>query len=242
MYTDSHCHLHEFSDEEIEGFRGILIAAVSDDLESSRRTIELADRFSNVVPLVGIHPWSVRDSSESDLEELEKLVGSAAGVGEIGLDKRYHTDVLEKQREFFVKQLRMAREYSKPVNLHCLDAWRECLDLVLRADVPKAVFHWYNGPLDLVEEISGHGFYISLNSAIKIQEKHKRVARVVPLNSMLIESDGPYNYRGLRLTPRMIPETLMIVGSIRGVSPRSLEEQVYKNFLSVFGPAGVRKR
>lgn len=234
MYTDSHCHLHEFSDDEVGGFRGVLIAAVSDDLESSRRTMRLAERFSNVVPLVGIHPWSVKESRLADLEGVEELAREAAGLGEIGLDKRYHVDVLDKQRDFFIRQLRLAREYGKPVNLHCLDAWRECLDLVLKVDVGSAVFHWYNGPLDLIEEISGYGFYISINSAIRVQEKHKRVARAVPLDRMLVESDGPYNYRGLRLTPRMIPETLNLIGELVRVSPRDLEDRVYRNFARVF--------
>ncbi len=234
MLTDAHCHLHEFSDDEIGKFGDILIAAVSDDVESSRRTMSLAEDNRNVFPFVGIHPWNVQEVDVEGLRKIERMAADAIGLGEIGIDRRYHREAWEKQVAFFEAQLEVAREYGKPVNLHCLDSWRSCLDIVLKYDVPSAVFHWYNGPIELIEEIGSYGYYVSINAAIKIQEKHKEVAKAVRLRRLLLESDGPYDYRGLRLTPKVIPEAMGIVAGIKGIRGQDLEMIVHENFAHAF--------
>ncbi|MFP3229395.1 MAG: TatD family hydrolase, partial [Nitrososphaeria archaeon] len=120
------------------------------------------------------------------------------------------------------------------VNLHCLDAWDRCLDLVLRHDVRSAVFHWYNGPPELAERISGYGFYVSINVAAKVQRRHAALAASVPLRSLLVESDGPYEYRGMRLSPSMIPGLLDSIAELRGMSRESLESVIAGNFHDAF--------
>ncbi len=233
MITDAHCHLADFGEEELADFEGMLIAAVSEDVEGSRRTMELAGRRRGTLAFIGIHPWRAAEAREEDLRLLESLVPDAAGLGEIGVDGG-HADTMTAQLEVFERQLRLAREYDKPVNLHCLRAWEKCLDLVLRRDVRSAVFHWYTGPLDLAERISGYGFYVSINVAAKVQRRHAELAAAIPLRSLLVESDGPYEYRGLRLTPRMIPELLGSISELRGISRESLESAVAENFHDAF--------
>ncbi|BBE42645.1 TatD family hydrolase [Conexivisphaera calida] len=233
MIADAHCHLVGFSEEELVGLEGILIAAVSEDVQDSRRTLELARRRRGTLAFVGIHPWRAADVQEEDLRAVESLVPDAAGLGEIGIDGD-HLETMSMQLEVFRRQLRLAREYDKPVNLHCLRAWEECLDLVLRHDVRSAVFHWYTGPRDLAERISGYGFYISINAAAKVQRRHAELAASIPMRSLLVESDGPYEYRGLRLTPLMIPGLLDLISELRGISRESLEHAVAENFHDAF--------
>lgn len=233
MIADAHCHLTGFSEEELAGLEGMLIAAVSEDVPDSGRTLELARRRRGTLAFVGIHPWRAAGVQEDDLRALESLVPDAAGLGEIGIDGD-RPETMPAQLEIFRRQLRLAREYDKPVNLHCLHAWEECLDLVLRHDVRSAVFHWYTGPRDLAERISGYGFYISINAAAKIQRRHAELAASIPLHSLLVESDGPYEYRGLRLTPLMIPELLDLISGLRGISRESIEHAVAENFHDAF--------
>ncbi|MHC1627681.1 MAG: TatD family hydrolase, partial [Candidatus Nezhaarchaeales archaeon] len=84
MYFDAHCHLHEFNEEEIKGFKDYIIVAVSDDLETSIKTIRLAENYNNVLPCVGVHPWSIDEAPVRCLDEIEKLITlyEVRGIGE----------------------------------------------------------------------------------------------------------------------------------------------------------------
>ncbi|NPA84413.1 MAG: TatD family hydrolase [Crenarchaeota archaeon] len=208
---------------------GITVVAVSDDLDSSERTLEL-----DAIKCIGIHPWSVPQSSEGELKRIGNMAESADCLGEVGLDYRF-VGSREKQRTFFEYFLDIAREYDLPLNLHALDAWRDVFDLLLRHDIRRAYFHWYNGPLDLIEEIVGQGYFIGINAAIKIQRKHLRVLERTPLSRLITESDGPYNYRGLRLSPSLIPELTVKVAEVKGVSVESVVSVVRSNLHAWLG-------
>jgi len=224
--VDAHVHLHEDPSMLTEG---ITVVAVSDDLDSSERTLEL-----DAIKCIGIHPWSVPQSSEGELKRIGNMAESADCLGEVGLDYRF-VGSREKQRTFFEYFLDIAREYDLPLNLHALDAWRDVFDLLLRHDIRRAYFHWYNGPLDLIEEIVGQGYFIGINAAIKIQRKHLRVLERTPLSRLITESDGPYNYRGLRLSPSLIPELTVKVAEVKGVSVESVVSVVRSNLHAWLG-------
>ena len=221
---DAHVHLHEDPSMVKEAD---LVVAVSDDLKSSLETLKLP-----AVKCVGIHPWSVEGSSERDLVEIEKLAVEADCLGEVGLDNRYVKDK-EKMMKFFEAFLKLSKEYDLPLNLHALDAWREVFELLLKFDVKRAYFHWYNGPLDLIEEIAGQGYFIGINAAITIQRKHLKVLRVAPLKAILTESDGPYNYRGTTLRPREVRKLVEIISKEKGVG--EVKEAVFRNLVRWLG-------
>ncbi len=221
MLVDAHVHLHE-DPSMLED--GPVIVAVSDDLESSKRTLNLNAKFK----CIGIHPWEVEKASERDLLEIEKLAEKADCLGEVGLDYRYVKDK-EKMHKFFERFLILSREYDLPMNLHALDAWREVFELVMKYDVKRAYFHWYNGPINLIEEIVSQGYFIGVNAALKIQKKHERVAKAVPLKALLTESDGPYNYRGITLRPAMIKELVLKLSELRDERVETIEEAVLSN-------------
>nr|MCG2894676.1 TatD family hydrolase [Vulcanisaeta sp.] len=231
MLYDAHTHLHEFLDNRIEEFsREIVMVGVSDDYPSSKRTLDLAEKFSNVIPCVGIHPWNVDKVSIDELRQLERLVSEAGCIGEVGLDRRFVPQTFDRQLEFFRTFVEWARDYDLPLNIHAPDAWRDALELIRRSDVNKALFHWYTGPLNLLGEIRDYGYYISINAAIKIQEKSRLVAREAPLDIILLESDGPYEYRGITLEPPMVKDAALIVAEIKGVHLDELWDRVRENF------------
>lgn len=234
---DMHCHLHEFSDAEIaemlESMKGLKVVAVSEDVKSFNRTLDLASSFGGrVVPCAGFHPWSIRDhriEEAWDLMRLAKRVGVTC-VGEVGLDRRFlDPATLPAQARVFEAQLEAAKELGALVNIHAPDAWREALDLLARHGVERAMFHWYSGPVTLVDDIARRGYYISVNVALKVQQRTREVARRVPADRLVLESDGPYNYHGLRLTPLMLPELVDMVAGLRGVDVGSLIVQVNSN-------------
>ncbi|MBP1449988.1 MAG: TatD family hydrolase [Thermoproteus sp.] len=235
MYIDAHCHCHEFEDEELKEFAGVKLVAVSDDLESSRRTLELRANYG-VVPCLGIHPWRIEKAKPQELAEVLKLIekSEAPCVGEVGLDKRFAADTYERQREYFAKFLEISREHDLVLNVHAPDAWRDVVEALRKADVDRALIHWYTGPLDLLEEIAALGYYISINPAIKVQPKHRAVAQTARRDLVVLESDGPYEYRGLRLTPSMLAETTSILSEIWGIPRDELEEKLYQNAARLF--------
>jgi len=236
MYFDAHCHLHEFDEEEIKSFKDFIIVAVADDLETSNKTLTLAQKHGNILPCIGIHPWVVDKTPMSHLRDLERLLANheVAGIGEVGLDKKFVPNTYSRQLEFFKAFIKMAVDYDLPMNIHAPDAWRDVYELLIRHDVDKAVIHWYTGPLDLLEEIVGKGYYISINPAIELQKKHMRIAVEVDLRAMLVESDGPYEYRGLKLTPKMIPKLIALIADMRRIRVQELQSMVEMNFRRLF--------
>ncbi|GAB6947003.1 TatD family hydrolase [Vulcanisaeta sp. JCM 16161] len=235
MLYDAHTHLHEFLDSRIAEFvKEITIAAVSDDYPSSKRTIDLSNNYDNVVPCIGIHPWNVDKVGLDELRQVEKLLSEARCIGEVGLDRRFVPQTFNRQVEFFQVFVNWARDYDLPLNIHAPDAWRDVLEMVRRADVDRVLFHWYTGPLNLIQELRDYGYYISINAAIKIQEKSRAVAKEAPLDMVLLESDGPYEYRGITLEPPMVKDAARIVAEIKGVSIEDLWDVVSNNFSRLF--------
>ncbi|MEM0216137.1 MAG: TatD family hydrolase [Candidatus Nezhaarchaeales archaeon] len=236
MYFDAHCHLHEFSEREIGEFKDYVIAAVSDDLETSKKTLRIAEKLDNIVPCIGVHPWIVDKIAMSCINEVEKLVSTTnlCALGEVGLDRKFVPQTFDRQLKFFKEFVRIAVEHDVPMNLHAAGAWREVYEELVKRDVERAMLHWYTGPIDLLEELTGKGYFISINPALKVQKKHMVVAMEVDLRRVLIESDAPYEYRGLNLTPKLIPKVLEVLANVRGLKLQELKAIIESNFRGFF--------
>ncbi|MCS7132506.1 MAG: TatD family hydrolase [Nitrososphaeria archaeon] len=232
MLVDAHCHVYEFAEEELRRYASYRIICVSEDLESSLKSLELGERFSNIIPFVGLHPWNVPETPQSKIKEMVELIErrEVAGLGEIGLDRRMCGEY-EKQKEVFEKFCELASEYDLPVNIHALDAWEEAVEILNKYDVERSVFHWYNGPIELLDELLNSGYMITINPAVKIQRRHRLVLEEVRLEMIMTESDGPYRYRGLYLKPDMIPDLLDFIADVKNIRRDDLEELIESNFL-----------
>ncbi len=237
---DSHSHVYQYRKEELDEYFSkdtpYIAVGVGEDYETSVSVLELASQYpGKIIPCVGLHPWNMKQAGE--LEDILSLAVSeqVSCIGEVGLDKKFVEETYERQLEVFTRFLEFARENDVVLNLHAAGAWRDVFDLLIKYDVPKAVFHWYTGPIDLIKEIEYAGYYVSINAAILIQEKSKRTASATPMNIMLLESDGPYNYRGLRLNPSYIPRAAEIIGSLKNVDPVSVIHAANNNARLLFG-------
>ncbi|MGC9112044.1 TatD family hydrolase [Acidilobus sp.] len=236
LYYDMHCHLSEFTDKEVEELFGAIkdlkIVAVSEDLKSFNRVLELSERFPNVVPCAGFHPWSLKDHDISEAWDLLRFA-TRHGIrclGEVGLDRHFMPiDTMQSQVKVLRAYAEAAKELDALLNLHSPDAWRDALSIAVEIGVPKVMFHWYSGPLNLIPEITGRGYFVSINVALKVQPKLKDVAKATPIDFMVFESDGPYNYHGLRLTPLMIPDLAKEVANLKSVQLEELLNAVEAN-------------
>ncbi len=235
---DAHSHATEYPRQELEYYKekNIIIVAVADDLETSLKTLQLHKEYENIQPCIGIHPWNIGKTPSTHLDEIDKLVSRMKNpcIGEVGLDTMFVPETIQRQREFFNKILKTAREYNAVLNLHTPGTWNEVYNLLVKNDINKAMFHWYTGPTQLISLIQETGYYISINAAAKIQKKHQKTIEETNLKYMLTESDGPYKYRGIRLNPLMINDLLSIISLIKDTSIHNVRKQIYNNYTSLF--------
>ncbi|MEM0092743.1 MAG: TatD family hydrolase [Thermofilum sp.] len=239
MFVDAHVHLHEFTLKEVEEFidLGVVLVAVSDDYDSSVKTLELRDFFpGRVKACVGIHPWKIPAEGvpASLIDSLLDLVREADCVGEVGVDLKFVPETFEAQREAFRVLAGEAAKLGKPINVHAAGAWQEALAVLAELNAPKALLHWYTGPEGLLPLLSERGYFVSINPAVKIQRKHRDLAARVDPSMLLTESDGPYDYRGLKLSPRLIPELVADIAALRGVASAEIASVVRENFNRLF--------
>lgn len=236
-YVDAHSHAHEYPLEELQRYiesYGLHVVIVSDDLETSLKTLDYAARLGGkATPCVGIHPWSVKDRGavEAARKAVEiALERKAPCLGEVGLDTKFVGETIELQREVFRVFLEAARDYGLRLNLHTAGTWEEVLRLLQRYDVGYANFHWYTGPLHLLKEIADAGYTISVNPAIRIQRKHQAVVAAAPIEIMLTESDSPYEYKGIKMEPSLVTEVVEHIARIKGLEVEDVRKAIVKNF------------
>jgi len=230
MLVDSHCHVYACRLDELEKFKDILIIGVAEDYESSIKNLEISRNYLNIYPFVGVHPWNLKNIEGQEVEKTLDLACRSKGIGEVGLDKRYGKKSLEEQISVFKIFCEAASEKNLPMNVHALDTWRECLNIVTSYNVKNVLFHWYTGPLNLLEDIASQGYYISINPAIIIQAKHRAILEKAEVDILLTESDGPYMYRGMDLNPLKIRDLLRTMAAMKEISLEDLEKVIEENF------------
>jgi TatD DNase family protein len=236
MLIDAHCHAHALDEEVLRRIEDkMIVIAVSEDLESSLKTLSLTEKFENIMPFIGVHPWSLEEITPQEIDEVATLIErreDVKGIGEVGLDGRRRNR--ERQIEVFRIFCRLSVEYALPMNIHARDAWREVLEVLRRMDVESALIHWFNGPLEILEEIRESGYMITINPAAKIQPRHREVIEEAPIDMILTESDGPYEYRGLSLRPDMVEDLVKLIAEVKGMRVEDVEEAIEFNFRRLF--------
>lgn len=211
---DTHAHLDEIKeiDRAIQRAQdaGIQsIVAVGMDLASNVTTINLARQFPNMVyPAIGYHPWSISpDTIEENLEFIEENLPSCIALGEVGID--YKIKVKKQiQWEVFSKILSLAIQYNKPVIVHSRFSHQRSHRMVRDAGIERAVFHWYIGSLEILENIVDDGYYVSATPALAYSPPHQAAIKAAPIERILVETDSPVEYQGKVSEPADLSLTL----------------------------------
>ena len=211
---DTHAHLNAVKqiDRVIQTAVSVgvkQIVAVGMDLTSNKKTIELAERYpQTVVPAIGYHPWMIAPAAvDETLAFIENNLGCCVALGEVGLD--YKVKVKKKlQQEVFAAVLKIAAETQKPVIVHSRFSYERSFQMVSSMGIAKAVFHWYSGPLDILERIIKKGYYISATPALLYSSFHQAAVKKAPLERILAETDSPVDYQGKISEPAHLVDTL----------------------------------
>ncbi len=251
MLTDSHAHL---DDKRFQGEVDAVIAraneagvglilTVGSDLDSSRRCIELAGRYSCVYAVVGVHPHEAAQAPEGYLEQLRRLLAApkVVGLGEIGLDYHYDFSPRPVQRDVFAAQLALARELDCAVVVHTREADEDTYRILAESGVRRAVMHCFSGNWEQARRYLELGYYISLSGVVTFpkSEDTREVAAHVPSDRLMLETDAPYlapvPRRGRRNEPAYVRHTAEAVAGIRGVALEDLARETTANVRRVFG-------
>ncbi len=250
---DSHAH---YGDHAFDGDREAVLCGlagggvcgavtIGTDISSSREALRLARRYSGLglYAAVGIHPEEAGGLPEYWEEELALLLEEpeVVALGEIGLD--YHYDDIapkEVQRNLFERQLLLAKRKGLPVLVHDRDAHGDTLEL-LRRHRPFGVVHCFSGSVEMMREVVALGMYVGLGGAVTFKNARVplEVARAVPLERLLLETDAPYMapvpFRGKRCDSTMIAFTAEKIAELRAVPVQELLDATCENAKRFFG-------
>lgn len=258
MYIDSHAHLtmeHFDADREevIERARGAGIEAiivVGTDVASSLAAIELAARHPQLSPTAGIHPHDAEGVEEASWARLEELARrpEVVAVGETGLDYFKAYAPLEAQRQALRRQLCLAREVRKPVVIHCRDAGDDLLAILREehAEECGGVMHCFSGAQALAEACLELGFYISFAGQLTFAnaESLRGVAKALPVDRLMVETDCPYlapaPRRGKRNEPSFVPHTAARLAELQGLTIADIARITTSNARRLFRLDGGR--
>ena len=246
---DSHCHL-DFPNFE-KDFDQVLVRAEEVgvkkfinpgvDLPTSRKSIELAEKFTGIFAAIGFHPSDAEKLSANNLAELEKLAQhkKVVAIGEIGLDFFKNQNSKKMQMEAFEKQLDLAQRFDKPVIIHSRQAASEIFEVLKNFKV-KGVFHCFGGDWNFAQKVLAHGFSIGLTGIVTFPNAKdvQEVAKKIPLEKLLIETDCPFlapqKYRGERCEPAFVIEVAQKIAELKNLSVEEIAEQTAKNTEELF--------
>lgn len=249
-YFESHAHLYfeDFDndrDELIEqllssDIEGIINAGV--DLESSLKSIGLAERYERIYAGCGFHPNDAADHDIKELEVLKTLIQhpKAVAIGETGIDLYRDRAPLELQKKFFIRQLEIALENDMPVIVHSRSADTETFDIIDQVSPKyKGVFHCYAGNSENALRLIEKGFYISFTGNITYKKNDREeVIRQIPLKNILLETDSPFltpvPFRGKRNDPSKLKLIAEKIAEIKGVSVEEVAEVTTRNSKKLF--------
>ena len=248
---DSHCHL------DFDGLSNrlpeVLAAMAANDvagcmtigvtLEEAPQVLAIAQAHEQVFASVGVHP-EYADHQEPDVETLCALAQhpKVLAIGETGLDYHWHKDRPEWQRERFRVHIRAAKLLNKPLVIHTREAAEDTLAILKEegASAVGGILHCFTESLAVAEEAIALGFYISISGIVSFKkaEQVHEVARSVPLDRLLVETDSPYlapvPYRGKPNEPAYVRHVAEAIADLRQISYAEVAEASSRNFLKLF--------
>jgi TatD DNase family protein len=249
---DSHCHLTDPRlQEQLQAVLDRAAAAgvermitVGTGIDDDRRCVELCRGRPQVRCAIGIHPNYV---AEAKLEEVEMLRAlqqddSVLALGEMGLDYHNGRETKARQREFFVRQLELAKMAGRPVVIHCREAVDDTLAILHDFAGVRALFHCFTGTPEEARQITAAGYFLGFAGAVtfKKSEALRQAAREVPAEQFVVETDAPYltpePMRKQKINePAMVLHTAAVVAAARGMELGEIDQLTTQNVRRFFG-------
>jgi TatD DNase family protein len=245
---DSHCHLdfpkfNKDRDDTIQrAFKAGVYQMINSgvDPKTNISSLELSQRYEYIHATLGFSPHLSPEATDEMVQEMlnfiEDNVARIVGIGEAGLDYHYFNSDAERNRqiEVFKQVIELADRYNKPLVIHGREA--EDIALGLAGHLDKVIFHCYGGDLRTMRNIVDAGHFISVPTLVCFSEHHQEIAREVPLEHMLLETDSPYlSPRKGRNEPAFVTDSLPWISKLKELQEKDIAEITRKNTIKVFG-------
>lgn len=252
MIFESHAHYDDSRfdkdrEEVLLGLKNNRVATVinvGDSIETSKKSIEMAEKYDFVYAAVGVHPHNASQMKDEDLETLLNLAThkKVVAIGEIGLDYYYENSPKEVQRLRFKEQLEIAKKAVLPVIIHSREATKETMDIIKEANLHETggVIHCFSGSTEIALEYIKMGLYIGVGGIVTYENAKtiKEVVKAIPLEAILVETDCPYlapvPNRGKRNDSTQLIHVINMISQIKGIDPEVVIKQTYDNGVKLF--------
>lgn len=252
MIFDTHAH---YDDEAFEEDREELLLSLSAQgiekvinigasLQSTKTTVELAQRYPFLYAAVGVHPEGVTELSEESMDWLKELckLEKTVAVGEIGLDYYWDEPERDLQKQWFRRQLQLAKEVKLPVVIHSREAAKDTIDIMKEEHSEEigGVIHCYSYTKESAKIFLDMGFFFGIGGVLtfKNAKKLKEAVEYIPMDRILLETDCPYlapvPYRGKRNSSLYLPYVVEELAAIKGISREEVERITTENAHRVF--------
>jgi len=248
--VDTHTHIDMIEEQTIDE---TLAKAAQNDVEKILvpcaypkdidKIYELAQKYDNVYGMLGIHPTEVKDWDDSLLDKIKEYSKSKkiAAIGEIGLDYYWDKSFNDLQKEVFIKQIKLANELHLPISIHDREAHKDTFNILKEYNMGSIiVMHCFSGSIEFARECLKEGWYLAIGGVVTFKNavKTKEVAREIPLDRLLIETDAPYltpvPYRGTENQPAYVKLVAQYIAELRGTTYEDIAQITYENAHKVF--------
>lgn len=257
LLVDSHCHLDypDFAEEGVETIVARARAAgvgrfltICTEIAKFPQVLAVAERFDDMNCSLGTHPHHAADATEADVpaelivDLATKNAHKVVALGETGLDYYYNHSPADVQQKIFENHITAAAETNLPLIIHTRDAEEDTMRQLREVGQGhvRGVMHCFSGTQWLADQALDIGFYISLSGILTFKKADdlRAIAKSVPLDRLLVETDSPYlapmPYRGKRNEPSFVVETAKVLAELKGVSLEELAAATTKNYLTLF--------
>lgn len=252
MLFDTHSHINaeQFNEDLQEVLQRSLDAGVANqvvvgfDNETITRAMQMVEAYDYLYAAVGWHPVDAIDMTEADLERIEKLAAhkKVVAIGEIGLDYYWDKSPKDIQQQVFRKQIQLAKRVNLPIIIHNREATQDIVRILKeeKAEEVGGIMHCFTGSAETAKECIEMNFLISLGGPVtfKNAKKPKEVAKEVPLDKLLVETDCPYltphPFRGKRNEPSYVKLVAEEIAKLKELSFEEVADQTTKNAKRIF--------
>ena len=246
--NDTHCH---FNKDYYENVETVINDAVSDNVEylivsscspeNWEENINLINKYKNVYLNISLHPQYGNEEIDYDLylEQMKKIIKSNSkiiAIGEIGLDYHYDNTNKDRQKDLFIKQIMLAKEYKLPIVIHTRDATKDTINILKKFNI-KGIIHCFSGSLETAREYINMGFYLGIGGVVTFKNsKLKDVIKEIGLDSIVLETDSPYlsPIRGNKNFPKNIKIIAEYIASLLNISVEEVSKKTTLNVKKIY--------
>ena len=247
MIFDTHAH---YDDEAFDQDReavlqkiredGVgMIADIGADIASSKKAMELSERYDFIYAVVGVHPSEVEPMQPSDIAWLREMAKKpkVVAIGEIGLDYHYEEPERELQKKWFKAQLELAKEVKLPVSIHSREAAQDTLTIMQQMDMQETggVIHCFSYGWEMAKIYLDMGFYLGIGGVVTFKNAKKliEVVQKAPLERIVLETDGPYlapePFRGKRNMSSYLTYVAEKIAELKEITPEEVIQITEQN-------------